>query len=307
MKEPFLHIDTDTLLFDKIDFHKYGKDFLFSHCDMNMGETEETTYDLLKELFFQSQLPESVLSDVSVGQSHNWHLNFMNKTYTNLLFKNMDGIEPEVLRTLDLASIPNMNVVYVKDYESFSKASSQAINHYQKFKFNIDEFKNGPCYAEQLMIHSYLRANNPKYKKSSNNKTHVLFNKNPFIQLDQINNIANIDDVKFPFTCNHFVKAKRCDCCDTEIKSKYEEIKIRNKYDIHTFFNYKFDGFLHVTYLKWYDIFQAIIIHKLIQEVGEETVRKIHKYFKKIYPKLDLPIISNGEKLYTDLTGFSFE
>jgi hypothetical protein len=59
--------------------------------------------------------------------------------------------------------------------------------------------------------------------------------------------------------------------------------------------------------LKWYDIIQAIIIHKLRNEIGDEEIRQIHKYFETKYTNLNLPLISGGEKLYSELTGFDFK
>jgi len=70
---------------------------------------------------------------------------------------------------------------------------------------------------------------------------------------------------------------------------------------------YNFEGFLHTTYMKWYDIMQAVTIHKLRQEIGDNKLRIVYKYFKNIYPKYDLPIKSGGEKLYEELTGFKFD
>ena len=77
--------------------------------------------------------------------------------------------------------------------------------------------------------------------------------------------------------------------------------------DVKNYFDEDFNGFLHTSYLKWYDIIQAIIIDKLRKEIGDEGIRNIHKYYESKYSDLDLPLISGGEKLYSELTGFDFK
>ena len=59
--------------------------------------------------------------------------------------------------------------------------------------------------------------------------------------------------------------------------------------------------------MKWYDIMQVYVIHRLRMEVGDDKIREIHKYFKSRHIKLNLPSISGGEKLYSELTGFKFD
>ena len=38
IKEPFVHLDTDTLLFNKIEFETFEEDYLFSHLDIWMDD-----------------------------------------------------------------------------------------------------------------------------------------------------------------------------------------------------------------------------------------------------------------------------
>ena len=50
-----------------------------------------------------------------------------------------------------------------------------------------------------------------------------------------------------------------------------------------------------------------MVIHRLRNEIGDEGIRKIHKYFETIYvSQSDLESKSEGEKLYTKLTDFDF-
>ena len=68
-----------------------------------------------------------------------------------------------------------------------------------------------------------------------------------------------------------------------------------------------FGGFMHATYMKWYEWMQAYIIHNIRLRVGDQPILDIHRYFKEIYPSFRLPNKSGGEKLYEKLTNFSFE
>jgi len=141
--------------------------------------------------------------------------------------------------------------------------------------------------------------------------------------VDSHNNIPSVEEVRFPFRLNN-IKGKHLPTCyggdevitklsklknynELSEKKRVDKIVINNKEDILNFFKQEFNGFFHVTYMKWYDIIQAYIIHKLREEIGDDKVREIHSYFKPKYNKLNLPIVSGGEKLYEELTGFKFD
>jgi hypothetical protein len=160
------------------------------------------------------------------------------------------------------------------------------------------------------------------YKKSNNKNKHVIFDDNPSIQIDPHNNIPEVDKVQFPFRLRILnQKHLECGCCNEKMitrlskfnnfynvpmDQKFKELSIQSVEDIPNFFEEDFNGFLHVSYLKWYDIVQAIVIDKLRKLVGDDEIRKINSYYAKRYKKMNLPAISGGEKLYSKLTGFKF-
>lgn len=367
MDEPFLHIDTDTLLFNKIELDTFDQDYLFSHIDMFVPEgyrkddlmkalyqyyfcnipkvseeNKKTTFmitlgsdekikDVVKKEDYDSNYPFRSFVENHHQQIPNIILQglrgfdeffFMNQTYSKLFFDLVENINKNVFDNAHFQTIPNMNIVYVRKPEIFSKVCEETIKHYERNKEKIDEEVYGSCYIEQLMLHVHLRMLDKKYKKSNNKNKHVIFDDSPITQIDSHNNVPKIEDVKFPFRMRilnqkHF----KCHCCDEEIitslskfkdtyntpiEEKFSEIIIENVDDIKNFFNEKFNGFLHTGYLKWYDILQVIIIDKLRKEIGDDEVRRIHKYYIKAYDGLDLPALSSGEKLYTKLTGFDF-
>jgi hypothetical protein len=247
---------------------------------------------------------------------------YMNQTYSKLFFDLMENVNRQVFDNTHFPTIPNMNIVYVNKPEVFSKVCSETIKHYEQNKEKIDQEKFGSCYIEQLMLHVHLRMLDKDYKKSNKKHNHVIFDDNPITQIDPHNNVAKVEDVKFPFRMRILnQKHLKCNCCDegmitklskykdfynSPMDEKFMELSIESVDDIKNFFDEKFNGFLHVSYLKWYDIIQAIIIDKLRREIGDDKLRKIHEYYVEAYKDMDLPPVSSGEKLYTKLTGFEF-
>lgn len=343
ISEPFLHIDTDTLIFDKIDFGTYQQDFLFSHIDMalpNGYKKDEIMEELYKYYFCRipkgqdrddnypfktmvsetvNQLPESTLTDIDTKED----FVYMDKTYSKLFFDLMEKIDKKVFDSTHFPSIPNMNIVYIKDTKTFKKVCQETLKHYEENKSRIDKEEYGPCYIEQLMLHVHLRMLNSQYKKSNKNDDHVIFEHNPMMQIDPENNNADYTKISYPFRLSilnqkHF----KCDCCDKSTitklskfkdfkkesdSDKFKKIIIKDADDVKNYFDENFNGFLHTSYTKWYDIIQAIIIDKLRNEIGDDGIRNIHRYYESKYSDLDLPLVSGGEKLYTELTGFDFK
>ena len=290
--EPFLHIDNDTFIFDKIDFKSFNKPFLFSHPDTGIktfGSGLDTDFSKLINSFY------------TPGKDKKDYYYDLNNTYTRLFLKLISSVDSNVIKNFNLGSIPNMNIVYVEDYETFNKASSLTLSHYYSNKDAIDSEEYGPCYIEQLTLHQILRSISKEYRKYSSKYKHTVFKKLPFSQIDKHNNVPNIDDVAFPFRGKLVTK---CKCCN---KSKSSKVIIEDRESILEFLDFDFNGFLHTTYFKWYDIFQAYTIHQLRKHTDDNSVKEVYKYFKEIYPRFKLPIKSGGEKLYEELTGFSFE
>lgn len=368
MEEPFLHIDTDTLLFNRIEFDTYDQDYLFSHVDMYVPEgykkdelmkslyqyyfcnipkapeekekkttfmitldSDEKVKDITKKEDYDVNYPFRSFVENYYQQIPNIVLQglrgfdeffYMNQTYSKLFFDLMENVNKQVFDNTHFPTIPNMNIVYVKNPKIFSTVCEETIKHYEKNKEKIDKEQFGSCYVEQLMLHVHLRMLDKNYKKSNKKNDHVIFDENPIMQIDPNNNVANVDDVTFPFRLRLLdQKHLKCNCCDggmitklskfknfydTPVEEKFKEVSIESIDDIKNYFDEKFNGFLHVSYLKWYDIIQVIIIDKLRKEIGDSELRKIHSYYKKKYKGMDLPEISGGEKLYTKLTGFEF-
>jgi len=283
IEEQYLHLDTDTLLFDKFQLGEYKNSNVFSHLDL--GPSNRT---------------EFILNE--------------NNCYSKLFSKLKDEMPAGILNTFDFSSIPNTNLAYIGNPKLFKEASDFVLDFYGKHKKVIDQDIDGPCFIDQLMLHFKLRELNSEYLQISDKHNHVFFNNIPF-SVDNRNNSVNNDAVSlegltFPLTYNVIHK-------DTQEMVKYT-LEDKTRETLLSFLDYNFNGFLHLTYQKWFDIFQAMIIHKLRKEIGDNQLQKIHSYFRKIHPNLPqnllslenssdpLPMKSKGEELYENLTGFKF-
>ena len=322
--EPFLHIDTDTLIFDKIEFDTFGEDYLFSHLDIWMDEklsSKKGVEELFETYLIKSVehlSPKGILE--SIKQKHDY--TSMNDTYSELFFKLLKRIEKKLFDNVNFRSTPNMNIVYVKNHNNFSKASSLALQHYYQNKEQIDKHKNGPCYIEQFMLHSYLRTIDEKYRKSNKEDNHVIFNEQPLREIAQIDDTddryglgSSFDTIRqkdynlFDKDGNRLITkfSKHNNWNSLKDDEKYQRFCLTSEQSIKNLFKYDFGGFLHLTFLKWKTSFQAMVIHRLRNEIGDEGIRKIHKYFETIYVnQANLESKSEGEMLYTRLTDFDF-
>jgi len=279
--EPFLHIDTDTCIFDKITFKdKFESPIVFAHPDLTIQKEKITNLVIELSKFINN------IYDLNNNYDNVLH------SYIELFMQLFKSYDKNLIKNIDFESIPNASIVFVNDFQLFKEATLLTLNHYTNHKTEIDSHHHGGTYIEQMMIHQHLRMLSSEYKKQSSINNHLLFKSVPFYKLTNNNG--------FPYDLGII---NRCDHCNG---GKDKIISIKDKIDITNLFDYNFEGFLHLTQNKWSDIFQAIIIDKLRKEIGDDAILKIHNYYKEINPTYILPLKSSGEILYEELTGFSF-
>jgi hypothetical protein len=287
LKEEFLHIDTDTILYKNFNFNEISKDFLFSHPDQpNLNDINEK------------------------------HLEIISKTYTSLFYILENQHSDFFKRNFKISKIPNMSLVYVKDYESFNRASNKSINHYLKNKKLIDNTEYGACYIEQLHVHLNLMEISETYRKQTENNSNFLSN-NEFLIVLQEKGQENFDKNdyhypvrwKFSIPKSSPINEHLFDNLFLNDRHYYEnkEIKIKDEKDLIKMFDFDFFGIQHLTYNKWSKLFQCICIGYIHKHFGEKWLYGVYNYYKKIYPTYNLKILSDGEKLYEEITGFKFE
>ena len=125
LKEPFVHIDNDSFIFNKINFDKFTKPIMFSHPDMNIRKMKP---DLSTGI-------SSIIKTMNVDLNEvNNHYSRLNETYLRLYFQilNNGSQDSRITDSFDLGTIPNMNITVVKDVYLFTEAVDLAIDHYEK-------------------------------------------------------------------------------------------------------------------------------------------------------------------------------
>ena len=142
-QQPFLHIDNDTFIFNKIDFNSYNRPYLFSHPDLGITGIKGN----LPTLF------NSVVN--SLNGKHKGTPSFykdLNNTYVRLFLKLIEENSEDIISNFDLGTIPNMNIVYVENNDKFSKATDMALAHYYNNKEVIDkeEYGNLPILSKYI-------------------------------------------------------------------------------------------------------------------------------------------------------------
>lgn len=283
-KEPFLHLDHDSILFKNVNFKLSDSPFVFSHPDM-------------KEIIGEKGLGLfSIFSDSKLVAD----FELIKKMYLELLGTLKDQLPN---KGIPFDSIPNMALVYVNNPDEFSKAANQALSYYNRNKQILDAHDYGAHHLEQYLIHHLLFIENKQYRKAAKKYRTFLLPKVPLtLSVKQQERAkASIAATQFPFsfdtynTYPHFNQKK----VSTHTLEKPE--------DISKLFGNHFGGYIHLSYLQWYQILQPYIINEIVTNFGEKYIRSVHNYFKKEYHGGVLPTKSEGEKLYEDLTGFSFD
>ena len=281
--ESFLHLDHDSILFDKIPFDDADSPFVFSHPDMKTISGRK-----------------GKLSDhIPLLYGNNKDYRYIKEVYLELIDK-LSGKYPQ--KKIPFASIPNMAVVYVNDSTSFSSASQEVLNYYSSNKDIIDNHNFGAHHLEQFLLHHILFHNNNVYKKASKKFKSFVFPKVPFtIEFkDQDSIKASIKDTNFPFTFTSFQTYPYFN------RPNVKKNIINSPEDIKRFFGNHFGGYIHLSYLQWYQIFIPYILNEIESNFGIEYIESIHNHFRQRYLNLSLPRLSEGELLYGKLSNFSF-
>lgn len=170
--EPYIHIDFDTFIFDKIDFEKYPGRTIYAHKDYS----NQTGVGYVSLFGFY-------------------------KTYLNTLYEARDILGKEILTNIDVTHIPNMCIFGSYNHELVSRACNEIIDIYKKNRdFWDKEFYNA-CVLEQLLIPTVMKKIDPEYMTDGYNyfylKDYNLFD------IDE-ENYDILDIIKFTLGDNDF-------------------------------------------------------------------------------------------------------
>lgn len=295
--EPCIHIDTDTYIFNKIDFSNSKTDTVYAHADQpfNIGYANDTR--MLSEF-----------------------INNVTEVYTALAVLHEEQLKDIDPLRVDLMMIPNGNITCIKNPAVFREATNLTLDYYYKNQDRIDSLKYGSCHIEQMINHLYLMKLDPVYKAAVETGDHLLcmdrfmtiggeyFDKEtkktkydfPFkfrINLIKSEFIPEISNLKSELNKKGY----------SMLKDNYKEVVIKDKKDLINYFSFDFYGVHHPSFNKWDPIFECLTIGYIAENFGIEWIEKVHKSFTKFYIGYDLPALSRGEELYQELTGFSFK
>ncbi len=294
--EPYLHIDTDTYIFKKLDFSKATSPVVYAHSDQAVEFKERVDSDVLSQ-----------------------YINNISKCYTSLFFLHDEEFQSFNPPNVNLMKIPNGNLTYVRDPKIFIEATNKALTYYYKHKDIIDRNTYGGVYVEQMIIHLYLMELSPEYKEAVDENRHLVCD-NIFMHIDYGSKDKTVDylNYTYPFKFKlHTLKdgyiseLEQAKNIATNLgykldKDAYKEYVIEKKEDLVKYFNHDFLGVLHPSFNKWAPLFECLTIGIIAEQFGLEYVNLVHNYYKKTYPSYYLPLKSRGEKLYEELTGFEF-
>ena len=296
---PYLHIDTDTYIFNKINPSKSKSPVVYAHPDQHVD--------------FENLASSPALS---------LYINNISKCYTSLFFlheEEHEGLDP---MNVDLFKIPNGNLTYVKDTALMRHATRKALEYYERYKEVIDRNTYGGVYVEQMLIHLYMMQDNPKYYESVMKNEHFICD-DVFMHLDYSSKDQTVDYLHYKYPLNFKLrtlkegtvpgietKAKEVREAGYRVeKNKYKEYTIKNDNDLKKLFKDGFTGVLHPTFNKWAPIFECLAIGAIVEQFGPEYVRNVHNFYTHAWDRyqLNLEPYSRGEKLYADITGFKFK
>lgn len=296
LTEPCMHIDTDTYIFDKIDFSMAKTSTMYAHADQpfNLGYANDT----------------KMLSEF---------INNVTEVYTALATLHEEQLADIDPLSVDLMKIPNGNITYIKNPEVFRQATNLALDYYYKNQSVIDSLKYGGVYVEQMIIHLYLMKLDPEYKAAAEKGDHLL-SMDRFMTMggEYFDKETKTTKYTFPFKFKvNLIKDEfRPDVLALKkelVEKGYnvaqditKEVIIESKEDLPKYFKFGFYGIHHPSFNKWDPIFECLTIGYIAENFGEEWLQKVHRSFTRYYEGYDLPALSRGEQLYEEVTGYKF-
>lgn len=296
-KEPFVHYDLDTLVFDKPRLEEMKSPFIFSHLDMpNDG-------------FYKKDrvLPKKKHKAVSYLIQDRWFDNLMDSYL--LAYYNCEVLPSDYpTHLINPNNIPNMNIIGVKDVKTFQKATSIAMKIATDNEHIFTNNWLASNFIEQLTIPLYLELFSKEYKsalvqhKQKNPvSSPIMFSGDPFTCLGFPSDDEKWYDTlpEYPFSFQHYHK---CNECFDWHKNTYPISSDKDLLAHSDLSKYKY---AHIGGgNKAYQMWQSMVIYTLVKHYGEDRVLKVTDYFRAKAEKVNKRYkLSPGEKLYERLTG----
>lgn len=200
-KEPFIHIDYDTFLINKLDENIANKPFAFSHVD-------------LKDFSYGDILTVRGLCPAYID----W-LNYHEDIVPNWWYQG---------DCAKINEVPNMNVTSINDPDTFNKVAIEPIlKHYREHRENWDKGETS-CALEQLLIHAHLKYNKHEwYPFLDKNPTLIHYNE----EEGQIENWSDIFDKDYFINHNSYHHVFSHHLASVGVQKVIEEVALELGYE----------------------------------------------------------------------------
>lgn len=293
--KPFIHFDLDSIVGKKIDLYSKTTPFLFSHPDKNKT-------GFRKEGIVKKGPKSKVLNKLLQDE---WFHDIFNTYLKYLWLLKLPEDWPNHLIIPEF--IPNMNIVGVKDNETFNKAVQKGIWIAENNRQHLTDWESA-CFIEQLVIPLYLAYLSPEYQKAQQaHKEGIgidsfLLTPNEAIEVPQIRlkgdtpqSVYSEQLLKYPFEIINNYSCSEClDFHKRELTIESDE-SLANVLDLTKY------SFAHIGgFNKNVPMYQAMTIYTLNKYFGEEAVLDITKVYTS---NTKSPKLSPGELAYEQLTG----
>lgn len=297
---PFIHFDLDSLVFTKPVFLEKETPFVFSHPDISIGNSNK-----------KNKIPKDKNKAINYLINDNWFNGFMD-TYLLPYYKCEWLPEDFPKHLIKPSNIPNMSFTGVKDVKTYKKAIRKSIEIAEKNEKILGNHWMNSCFIEQFVVSCYLEYFSKEYEnslylgdtpfshilhKNVNSKSSPFLFSNEPLTSKKIDNF-NWSDLDYPIT---FQNNYQCgECMDYHTR----EIIINTKEELIDYLDFSKFKYIHLGYRKNIPLYQAMIIHTIINHYGKEVLFKVTDAYRKFYNKKKLPNIFNeGEILYEEVTG----
>lgn len=282
-KDPYLHIDLDTVMYNKLNFEDRNLPVLFSHVDMPLNYKNFTFQESFNEMIVRGELG---LPSPLAG---------LYETYLRFFVRTIDHYSSEDFKYFDCQHTPNMNFVYVEDPELVSKASYKALEVYRKYKTLFTSSHFSPCYVEQFLIHWYLRGLSTTYREASDQSNHVIFSQEPLMIQS-----------KGAEEGNYLKSYNYLDINFNTLEDKLIVEEVNSREDVHKFITNKLGGFFHSTGYKSLPVVEANVLYAFQEVAGKDMLQKLHRFHLMHRFNDGAPFLSEGQKIYEDFIDKDF-
>jgi len=237
INEPFLHIDLDTVMFNKLEF---GNKNVFSYQDQAKYYPSTDS---------EGEILNKFLTGV-IGYDAQY------KLYLNYYFKLWNEFDSSFKSLFSLNSIPNMSIVYCKNYKLINQASVLALEFFNKHKisYNLVNDIDCVCFLEQFLVHHFMRVLSSEYTEVSNRGEHVIFKSEPF-----------------------YLKSEKTSSFEYVTLDITKQIDVTKNFS--DFFNDNMRGFFHPSFYRHRPVVEAYILYKLENIIGNSKLKEISNYY----------------------------